>query len=156
MSNKKNKYDKLNNIVLNSLSYAQCLRKLNIVVAGGNYKTLKAKIKEQNLDISHFTGQCWNKGLKVKSSPSKPLNEILVEYSTYSSTKLKKRLFKKGIKNKICEKCFLKVWSKKPIPLEIHHINGINTDHRLENLQVICPNCHAQTDNYRGKNKLKK
>lgn len=40
----------------------------------------------------------------------------------------------------------------KPIPLELHHINGINNDHRLENLQMLCPNCHAFTDNYRGKN----
>lgn len=45
-------------------------------------------------------------------------------------------------------------WNGMPIPLELDHINGINTDHRLENLQILCPNCHAQTSNYRGRNKL--
>ena len=43
----------------------------------------------------------------------------------------------------------------KPIPLELHHINGINTDNRLENLKFLCPNCHAFTDSYRGKNSRK-
>ena len=52
-----------------------------------------------------------------------------------------------------CECCGLTEWLGQPIALELHHINGITTDNRLDNLVILCPNCHAQTDNYRGLNK---
>lgn len=81
-----------------------------------------------------------------------PLSQILVENSYYQSNKLRIRLLKAGIKSYKCEVCNNSVWNNKPIPLELDHINGINTDNRLENLRFICPNCHAQTDSYRGKN----
>lgn len=81
-----------------------------------------------------------------------PLNKILVANSTYQTDKLRKRLLKEGIKKHVCEVCSRTKWMNKPIPLELDHLNGINTDHRLKNLRLICPNCHAQTDNYRGKN----
>ena len=82
-----------------------------------------------------------------------PLSEILVKYSTFNTYHLKQRLFKEGIKAKKCECCESSVWLSKPIALELHHVNGIKTDHMLENLKILCPNCHAFTDNYRGKNK---
>ena len=55
-----------------------------------------------------------------------------------------------------CECCKNVEWNGRPIPLEVHHINGDNTDNRLENLQILCPNCHALTENWRGKNIDKK
>ena len=94
----------------------------------------------------------WNKGKHTICNPAKSLKEILKEDSTYQSYKLAKRLITEGIKELKCEYCNLSKWQNKPIPLELHHINGIHSDNRLENLQLLCPNCHALTDSYRGKN----
>lgn len=65
------------------------------------------------------------------------------------------KLIKEKIKEHKCECCNLKEWNGKPIPLELDHINGDNKDNRLENLRILCCNCHAQTDNWRGR-KIKK
>lgn len=140
--------------VQNSLSYAEVLRKIGLKVAGSNYDTVKRKIIELNLDTSHMTGQGWNQGARYKQiKPKKPIEEILVEHSTYVNTNhLRQRLLNEGLKEKKCECCGNSEWMDKPIALELHHVNGIKNDLRMENLQILCPNCHAFTDNYRGKN----
>jgi 5-methylcytosine-specific restriction endonuclease McrA len=84
--------------------------------------------------------------------PRIPLKEILVENSTFQTNKLRHRLLNEGVKKHRCENCGLTNWNKKPIPLEIDHINGKCNDHRLENIKILCPNCHAQTKTYKGKN----
>lgn len=147
--------EQIEEVVSNNLSVASSLRALNLRPAGGNYKWFKKIIKDYNLDISHFTGQGWNKGKKNNYNRSIPLEEILIENSTYvSSNSLRKRLLKEGIKTHKCEKCNNETWNDLPIPLELDHINGNNIDNRIENLRVLCPNCHAQTESYRGKNKV--
>ena len=139
--------------VKSSFSYAEVLRKLNLKVAGSNYDTVKRKIKELNLDISHMTRKIWNKGKKFEFKPKIELKDALVVNSSYiSSNKLKYRLLKEGLKQHICENCHNSMWCKNKIPLELHHINGDKHDNRIENLQLLCPNCHAITDNYRGRN----
>lgn len=81
------------------------------------------------------------------------MSEILIEHSTYTSTfHLKERLLKENVKDHKCECCGNTEWMGKPIALELHHVNGIKDDLRIENLKMFCPNCHAFTDNYRGKN----
>ena len=152
MSQRKYNKKELEEAVKNSWSIAEVLRRLNIIPAGGNYFTIKRYIKLWNIDTSHFTGQLWNKGKHAICNPAKSLQEILKEDSIYQSYKLAKRLIKEGIKESKCECCNLSKWQNKPIPLELHHINGIHSDNRLENLQLLCPNCHALTDSYRGKN----
>lgn len=141
-------------LVKNNSSFAEVIRAMGLKPAGGNYDTVKKRINKLNLDISHMTGQAWNQGKRYKIiNPSRPLSEILVEHSTWVSTdKLRKRLLKEGIKEHKCECCNNTEWMDKPISLELHHINGIKDDLRIENLQILCPNCHAFTDNYRGKN----
>ena len=138
--------------VKTSSSIADVCRKVGLKPAGGNYKTIKQKIIKFNIDDSHFLGQGWNVGLKFNPKPAKDIEQYLVENSTYQSSKLAKRLLKEGYKEHKCEVCELTEWLGKLIPLELHHINGISSDHRIDNLQLLCPNCHAQTDNYRGKN----
>lgn len=140
--------------VKSSLSYAEVIRKLGLKTAGSNYDTVKRKIKELNLDISHMTNQGWNTGKRFKIiKPAQPLQEILVKDSTFiNSNNLRKRILKEQIKEYKCERCGNSLWLNQKIPLELHHINGDRHDNRIENLQLLCPNCHALTDNYRGRN----
>ena len=143
----------LNSAVKGSKSYRQVLNKLGLKEAGGNYQQIKKYIKEYGFNISHFTGKAWNKGLKGIGKPHLSLKSILVKNSSYQSFKLKKRLFAAGIKQPKCEECG---WAKTNIdgylPLELDHINGVHTDNRLENLRVLCPNCHSLKPNHRGRN----
>ena len=140
----------------NSLSIAGICRELNIRPAGGNYKTIHYYLTLYNIDTSHFTGQGWNTGNRRKSTAKAiSIYDILsgkVEYR--SSYKLKNRLLKEHLKEYRCENCGNTEWQGQKIPLELHHINGNNMDNRLENLQLLCPNCHALTDNYRGNNSI--
>ena len=137
--------------VKTSTSIRQVLEKLDIVPAGGNYQTTNRRIKKLNIDNSHFTGQAWNKGKVV--GPKRPIEEYLKENSQIQSFKLKGRLIAEGLKEHKCECCGITEWNGKPAPIELDHINGNHYDNRLENLRILCPNCHAQTDTYRGKNK---
>lgn len=139
--------------VRDSLSIAGVCRRIGLKPYGGNYRTIYKAIKTYNLDISHFTGQGWNVGERFNPVIKKiPLEKVLVKNSTYNSYNLKPRLISSGLKEYKCEKCNLSKWLGNPIPLELHHIDGDNTNNELSNLQLLCPNCHAQTDNYRGKN----
>ncbi|AWM34531.1 HNH endonuclease [Hymenobacter nivis] len=146
--------DEFRQAVAESLSIRQVLGRIGLVPAGGNYKTVHARIKLLALDTSHFTGAGWNQGPRYHMlGKSFSWEGILVENSTYTSTfRLRNRLIQHGLKEVKCEDCGLVEWCNQAIPLELHHANGVNNDHRLANLRLLCPNCHALTDNYRGKN----
>ncbi|MGL5804520.1 MAG: HNH endonuclease [Xenococcaceae cyanobacterium] len=95
-----------------------------------------------------------NKGGKGRqSSQRKPAVSYLYKGSTISAHDLRLRLIRDGIKPAKCESCHLSTWFNSSIPLELHHINGDRFDNRLENLQILCPNCHALTDNHAGKSR---
>lgn len=135
--------------IRSSISIAEVCRKLRIAACGGNYQTIHKMVNKYGLDISHFKRKTWFLSKHRVVKKPQPLECILTTNTYYSSFKLKKRLFKEGIKEKKCEFCGNVVWNGKEIPLELHHINGDNTDNRLENLMILCPNCHAQTNTYR-------
>ena len=142
--------------VKNNVSIAGVLRDLGLREIGGNYSYINKRIKDLNLDTSHFTGQLWSKGKTVDknnmSSPiSAPLEDIFANKVKIRSASLKERLIKAGLKESRCECCGNSEWNGKPIPTELHHIDGNHNNNALNNLQILCPNCHAQTDNYCGK-----
>ncbi len=81
------------------------------------------------------------------------LTDALVENSPYKSTsKLKGRLYKEGVKTKQCEECGIIEWNNKEIIFHLDHVNGDSTDKRINNLKILCPNCHSQTPTYTGRN----
>ena len=136
----------LEQIVKNSFSYADVCRALEVPPRGSYYTTVKKLIKD--LDISHFNKGAWNKGRKIKSVSYQkaPIQQVLIENSPHTnSSKLRIRLIKEGLKESKCEICGCTE------SLELHHINGNHQDNRLENLQILCANCHRKTNNFRGK-----
>jgi Zn finger protein HypA/HybF involved in hydrogenase expression len=146
--------EQLKEAISTSFSYREVMRKLNIIPAGGNYQSLKNIIKTNNLTsmLSHFTHSCWNKGKKFPTTRT-TLDEYLNNKKTITSHKLRILLIKFNIKEYKCENCNLSEWLGQPISLELDHIDGNHNNNLLKNLKILCPNCHAQTPNYRGKNK---
>ncbi len=90
-----------------------------------------------------------------KNSPKIPIEDIIFndKHTQYQSYKLKIRLIEEGYKKNICESCGIEEWNGKSIQMELHHVDGNRVNHNISNLQVLCPNCHSQTDNFRAKNK---
>jgi hypothetical protein len=117
---------------------------------GMNYKTLCFHAKRLGCFKANQSGR------NLRKKPSKEATPMIDIFNgvhqTYQTHKVKKRLLGEGYKNHCCESCGLSEWMSSPIPLELHHKNGVRTDNSLENLELLCPNCHAFTDNYRAKN----
>ena len=139
-----------------SRSIAACARKLNLVIYGSTYMTLKNTAKSLNLSDEHMLGQGWNKPEQPdnrfgKHNGSKrPIEYYLVENGQMSSSSLKERLLKEGLLEPKCSAphCPNPITTidgltgeEKPTPLTLDHINGINNDNRLENLRLLCANC---------------
>jgi Bacterial regulatory proteins, luxR family len=82
-----------------------------------------------------------------------PLAVYLVRDRRVNRTHLKSRLLAAGLKENRCERCGITDWLGAPLAMALHHVNGRGTDNRLENLSVLCPNCHAQTPNFAGRNR---
>lgn len=142
--------EELKEAVASSYSLRQTLIKLDVAPAGGNYEVLRKAIKHFQVDNSHFKGQGWNKGKTFQ--PKRELSEYLHNKFPIQSYKLKNRLIKEGIFEHKCSNCQMTHWLDNPIPIELDHIDGNSKDNSLLNLRLLCPNCHALTPTYRGKN----
>lgn len=112
--------------------------------SGNTFTAVKECIEKHGLDCSHFKGQGWNKGN--------------VDVSRFVNGKAVKNCVKSliALRGHKCECCGNTEWNGQPIPLQAHHIDGNHMNNELDNLQLLCPNCHAQTDNYCGKNERRK
>jgi hypothetical protein len=139
-------------LIRSSRSFAQVLKRLGLKPGGRTHALLKERIGELGLDTSHFLGPAWRRGSRVAVVPARPLRELLTEGRLIQSNDLRRRLIQEGLKDARCEDCGLSTWNGRPIPLELDHLNGRRDDNRLSNLQILCPNCHAQTPTYRGRN----
>jgi Homeodomain-like domain-containing protein len=82
-----------------------------------------------------------------------PIEIYLVSGRRTNRTHLKQRLLAEGLKENRCEQCGIDSWLGKPLSMALHHVNGDGLDNRLENLVLLCPNCHAQTPNFSGRNR---
>jgi len=137
--------DKFIQVCNESLTMSEAARKLKMHL--GTFRRYAIKFN------------CWNpnqsgKGTKRKSPITKIKTEDIIDgkYPDFQTFKLKNRLLHEGYKEHKCECCGLSVWNGLLIPLELHHKDGNRTNHKFENLQLLCPNCHAQTETYRAKN----
>ena len=106
-----------------------------------------------------FSKQSWHEAVRrgaLRSRPAAaPLEKYLVVGRRVSRSHLKLRLLGAGLKEHKCEECGATDWRGQPLSMALHHINGDGLDNRLENLQLLCPNCHAQTPNYGVKNRAR-
>jgi hypothetical protein len=146
-------WEQLECAVRDSTTMRQVLTRLNLRPAGGNYGQLRKYIRMAGLDTAHFTGQGWSRGKMCPRPPLRSLAEIMTEDSDYQSHSLKLRLFAANLKPRHCEECGWATMSEEGyLPLELDHINGNSRDNRLENLRVLCPNCHSLKPTHRARN----
>jgi len=140
--------------VNNNKSRAGVLKELGLKPIGGNYKTVNSNIDILGLDTSHWTGQGHLKGKNHNWSKKREFSDILVKNSDYlNTTNLKRRLINENLLDNKCVSCGLcDKWNGEEITLQLDHINGESTDNRLENLRILCPNCHSQTKTFTGRN----
>jgi hypothetical protein len=146
--------EELEQVVSNSLLLSDVLKYFGFDLSSSNYTTLKARLFFEDIDFDHIKlEKHGNKGRDNSHLINNiPLEECLVEHSTYGRGILKHRLLGCGLLKNECYECgLLPYWNNKPITLRIDHINGVSDDNRLENLRILCPNCHVQTDTFGGK-----
>lgn len=116
------------------------------------YSTVRPFCLRNGIDFGHFLGQASNRG-KARPEYRNPIDLYLTNELRISSHALKLKLIEEGLKAHRCEVCNRTHWNEKPIPIQLHHLDGNSTNNVFENLQIICPNCHAQTSNYCSKNR---
>ena len=148
--------DEFQKIISESTTYLEVINKLGFSPGSGsgNYKTILARVKVDELDTSSI-----KRTVVTRRNPAIPLSDILVAQSSYlNGSSLKRRLFDSKLLKNECYLCGLSsLWNGKPLVLQLDHINGTHNDNRIENLRILCPNCHTQTSTFTGrKNKNRK
>jgi hypothetical protein len=141
--------DEIITAALTSPSGASAATKLGI-----KYDTFRVHAKRLNVFNPNPAGKGISK--PILDDRKFVLEDILNgKHPQYSTGKLKKRLIGEGIKDNKCESCGITEWNGTNIVMHLDHIDGNRYNHKIENLRMLCPNCHSQTDTYCGKNKTK-
>lgn len=139
---------------ITALSVSDVLRNLNLKVSGSNHRHISSRLKFHNVSIEHFNVEKSTKRT-LNGKRRKTAEEILVFGKSADAKQLKRALKEKG-REDICGHCGLtSEWNNKPITLQVDHKDGNRLNNLIDNLQILCPNCHTQTENYGIKNAKK-
>lgn len=144
-------------VVTASSSVNEVLRRLGLEVVGGHHTNISRRIKAYAIDTSHFTPVVRTERQRYNQR-RRTAEEILTEDTSahamrVPSSRLKRAMGELGVKEH-CALCGIEgVWLGEPLPLEVDHIDGNWRNNRIENLRLLCPNCHSTTDSYRGRGK---
>ena len=163
-------------LIAEGLTVGQIARELNISAAAVSYHARKLGVPRSGkyaprgdwdeiqayYDAGHSVRECqdrfgfsrrsWGKAVRrgdIKPrDQAMPITTLLAEGPVRNRGHVKRRLFSSGLKENRCDECGIVDWLGGPLSMNLHHVNGRGDDNRLENLRLLCPNCHSQTPNY--------
>jgi len=140
-------------IIRDAKSYKDVLSSFGLKNKGHAHEVLKKRMAEDGVDGSHLEKR-WDAIARHGRGRKIPLDEILIEGSSYNRCHLKKRLLENGILKNECSECGKGPhWNGKPLVMVLDHINGVHNDNRRNNLRMLCPNCNSQQTTFAGRNR---
>lgn len=138
--------------VAESDSVASCLKLLGWPATGAGRMRFRSMQLRLDVDTSHFLGQASHRGKRYPDRVRSVTVYLRRGGPKIGTSKLRQKLIAQGVFERRCAMCQGETWLDQPVPLELDHVNGDRDDNRLENLRLLCPNCHALTPTYRGRN----
>lgn len=153
------KYNWSREALENTVAQANCwfnwLDALGIPKKGHNYRTLKKKAVEYGINTSHFSYLFGKTHNGKRSVSSQTTEEFFSPDNMHNPSILKREYINRILEGEAkCEICGIESWIGKPIMLQIHHKDGNHENNSIDNLQLLCPNCHAQTETYCNKTRI--